>query len=98
MFYRELQLSMHAESKLVQDIEKQKFVMQIMEIDDPVVDQKGYVYERQVIEEYIRSEGGKTRCPATGKATCANWPVQQLHDMNKDPLGCHECYQSLYSC
>lgn len=47
----------------------------IMEIDDPVVDQKGYVYERQVIEEYIRSDGGKTMCPATAtshEVTLAN--------------------------
>lgn len=36
----------------------------ILELEDPVEDQKGYVYERENIENYIREGGGSTTCPA----------------------------------
>ena len=40
--------------------------LQLLEIDNPVADQKGYVYEKSAVERYIRENRGCTRCPATG--------------------------------
>lgn len=36
----------------------------ILELEDPVEDQKGYVYERENIEGYIRESRGSVSCPA----------------------------------
>ena len=41
-------------SKLIEDIEQ------------PVQDQKGYVYDKQSIEQYIRKKNGSCPCPQSG--------------------------------
>ena len=43
------------------------FLFQLMEIEDPVEDSKGYVYERHDVVFYIQSNQGRVKCPATGK-------------------------------
>ena len=41
--------------------------MQLMEIEDPVEDQAGYVYERYIVEKYIKENQGSVECPVSGK-------------------------------
>lgn len=41
--------------------------MQLMEIEEPVEDQKGYVYEKHDVVYYINSNGGSVKCPSSGK-------------------------------
>lgn len=43
--------------------------MQLMEIEEPVEDQAGYVYERYNVENYIKEKQGSVECPVSGK-TC----------------------------
>eukprot|EP00740_Mantoniella_antarctica_P018412 CAMPEP_0198692904 /NCGR_PEP_ID=MMETSP1468-20131203/238122_1 /TAXON_ID=1461545 /ORGANISM="Mantoniella sp, Strain CCMP1436" /LENGTH=237 /DNA_ID=CAMNT_0044447165 /DNA_START=32 /DNA_END=742 /DNA_ORIENTATION=+ len=38
----------------------------IDEIEEPVVDQKGYVYDKKAITQYINQKGGKAPCPQSG--------------------------------
>lgn len=38
--------------------------MQLLEIQDPVTDQKGYVYDRASVLFYIKEQGGSAQCPA----------------------------------
>ena len=40
--------------------------MQLLEIENPVADQKGYVYEKDAVELYIRQNRGSIKCPANG--------------------------------
>lgn len=41
--------------------------MQLMDLDDPVVDQAGYVYERFFAEKYIKDNHGSVECPVGGE-------------------------------
>ena len=41
--------------------------LQLLEIDDPVEDQAGYVYERYNVEKYIKEHRGSVECPVSGK-------------------------------
>jgi hypothetical protein len=43
--------------------------VQLIDIEDPVEDQVGYVYERAAIESYLRSKGNKGKCPQAGTYT-----------------------------
>lgn len=54
--------------------------MQLMEIEDPVADQAGYVYERYNVEKYITENRGSVECPVSGKALkCYLYaPVQDM--------------------
>lgn len=38
------------------------------DIEQPVVDEKGIVYDKQAIEAYIRQKGGRAQCPQAGSA------------------------------
>ena len=40
-----------------------------MDIEDPVEDQAGYVYERWNVEKYIKEKHGSVECPVSGKHT-----------------------------
>lgn len=40
--------------------------MQIYELEDPVQDEKGVVYEKAAILDYIRQQRGKAICPVSG--------------------------------
>lgn len=44
------------------------FDLQILEMSDPVEDERGYVYERESIVEYIihNSGRGQVKCPVAG--------------------------------
>ncbi|DBA85803.1 TPA: hypothetical protein ACH3X1_005355 [Trebouxia sp. C0004] len=44
----------------------------ILELEDPVEDQKGYVYERENIEEYVRAARGSVACPAAATSHFVN--------------------------
>lgn len=37
----------------------------LMEIEDPVEDQAGYVYERYIVEKYIKENQGSVECPVS---------------------------------
>jgi hypothetical protein len=45
---------------------------QILEIEEPVEDQKGFVYEKAAIIEHIRKNGtgNEVACPHHGDAAC----------------------------
>lgn len=36
------------------------------QLEEPVMDQKGYVYEKKLIEQFIRAKGGRVPCPQAG--------------------------------
>ena len=55
--------------------------MQRLEIEDPVEDQVGYVYEKASILQYIKEMGGSVRCPAGGES---------LISTHIDLCTCHE--------
>ena len=43
---------------------------QVLDLDDPVADQHGYVYEKQAILDHIsRGRGGSAKCPVAGMPT-----------------------------
>lgn len=44
-------------------------LLQIMDIKEPVMDQKGFVYEKKFIRDHIRDAGvnGQVRCPHHGE-------------------------------
>lgn len=48
----------------------------LLEIENPVADQKGYVYEKDAVEQYIRQNRGSIKCPAT--ATSHMITIQDL--------------------
>lgn len=39
-----------------------------MDLDDPVVDQAGYVYEKFFAEKYIKDHHGSVECPVGGES------------------------------
>ena len=43
--------------------------MQRLEIEDPVEDQMGYVYEKSAIHHYLQQYRGSVKCPA-GEICC----------------------------
>ena len=43
-------------------------LMQRLEIEDPVEDQVGYVYEKASMLQYIKENGGSVKCPAGGES------------------------------
>ena len=43
--------------------------MQIYDLDEPVEDEKGVVYEKKAILDYVRQRGGSSVCPMTGTAS-----------------------------
>lgn len=43
-------------------------VTQVMELNEPVEDQLGYVYEKAAILEMLRKRGGTMKCPNAGEA------------------------------
>lgn len=43
--------------------------MQIYDLDDPVEDEKGVVYEKQAILTHLRQLGGASVCPVAGTAS-----------------------------
>lgn len=43
-------------------------VVQTHELDDPVEDEKGVVYEKSAIFDYLRRNRGTTVCPIAGEA------------------------------
>lgn len=49
-----------------------------MEIDDPVEDAKGYVYERHDVVFYINSNHGSVKCPSTGKCSIYCFVLSKL--------------------
>lgn len=47
--------------------------MQLMEIEEPVQDRKGYVYERSAVERFITSSKKPVMCPASGEFVVLLW-------------------------
>lgn len=46
-------------------------LFQVLDLVDPVIDQKGYVYEKAIIVTYIRQEirkSGEAKCPQAGES------------------------------
>jgi len=42
-------------------------LLQIMELEDPVEDERGYVYEKAAVQDYIRQKPpGHCQCPVSG--------------------------------
>lgn len=42
--------------------------LQVMELEDPLEDQIGYVYDRRSILDLLKKSRGPVRCPVQGKA------------------------------
>ena len=57
--------------------------MQLMDIEDPVEDQKGYVYERVHVEQYIKQKQAagvrEVQCPASGELSAIVHGLCGLH-------------------
>ena len=47
--------------------------MLIADIEEPVQDQKGYVYDKMAIEQYIRKKGGSCPCPQSGTSHAVSY-------------------------
>ena len=57
--------------------------MQLLEIKNPVMDEKGYVYEKQAMVDYIRQRGAgqsassSKDCPVAGERVCTQSCAQE---------------------
>jgi hypothetical protein len=50
----------------VQPTDLTLYLPQIDDIEQPVVDEKGYIYDKQAIFNYISAKGGRAQCPQAG--------------------------------
>lgn len=44
--------------------------MQVLELPNPVEDEKGYIYDRDAITAHIRTSGGRCEAPFSGEPGC----------------------------
>jgi hypothetical protein len=44
--------------------------VQLLELEDPVQDEKGYVYEKRFITDTLHKSGGRMQCPVPGAYCC----------------------------